>query len=338
MSGSQPPAATPPTTGQDGPSARERWFVAIVAALGGIVSLAWLFWRLVPKGEDAAGWSTLAKLAVAVLLALAITAMLRFALAPLGRSKSALSTSLAPTQADPDAAVRRWITPIVFGVGSGAIIILALGIVIAFAVLAAEPGNNNVLNNKIDTLLNGIFGAVLPIFATWVGTVIAFYFTSANFQQAAKIAREATTAAVPQSSVLDRMIPYDKVAKIERPRAEAREVHMDDVVKLFSPPVTRVIVFDHATRQPIFIIRQKRVPADWLQNPAAHTIDEYLKQTVEGRPNAEDAAQFEFIVQTANLDEARTKMTSANCVDLFVTASGQKTQPVLGWLTDDLVK
>jgi hypothetical protein len=336
MSGSQPPKddASPPTTGQDGPSARERWFVALVAALGGIVSLAWLFWRLVPKGEDATGWGTLAKLAVAVLLALAITAMLRFALAPLG-GKS-ISIAPATTQTDPDAAVRRWITPIVFCVGSGAIILLALGLVIAFAVLATQPGSG--IEGKIDTLLNGIFGAVLPIFATWVGTVIAFYFTSSNFQEAARIAREATTAAAPQSNVLDRMIPYDKIAKIERPRAEAREVHMDEVVKLFSPPVTRVIVFDHATKQPIFIIRQKRVPADWFSNPQTHTIDEYLKQTVEGRPNAEDAAQFEFIPQTANLDEARAKMTSANCVDLFVTASGQKTQPVLGWLTDDLVK
>ena len=230
---------------------------------------------------------------------------------------------------------RRWITPIVFGVGSGAIIVLALGLVITFAVLADQPGTG--IQGKIDTLLNGVFGAVLPIFATWVGTVIAFYFTSANFQQAAKIARGATTA-TPQLSVLDRMIPYNKIARLERPRAEAREVHMDEVVKLFTPPVTRVIVFDQATRQPIFIIRQRRVPSDWHLNPQAHTIDEYLKQTVEGRPNAEDAAQFDFIPQTSNLDDARAKMTGANCVDLFVTVGGQKTQPALGWLTDDAVK
>jgi hypothetical protein len=313
---------------------RERWFVAVVTALGGVLTLIWLFWRLVPQGVDATSWNTLAKLAVAILLALAITAMLRFALAPLGRARRPSVVVLASTQADPDATVRRWITPIVFGVGSGAIIVLALGLVIAFTVLAADDPS---LKPKIDTLLNGIFGAVLPIFATWVGTVIAFYFTSSNFQQAARIAREATTASVPQASVLDRMIPYDKIAKIERPRAEAREIHMDDVVKLFSPPVTRVIVFDQA-KQPVFVIRQKRVPPEWSQHPQDHTIDEYLRQTVEGRSNAQDAAQFEFIPQTATIDDSRAKMASANCVDLFVTAGGEKTQPVLGWLTDDLVK
>src|SRR5262249_43905158 len=91
-----------------------------------------------------------------------------FGLAPLGRRMSPPATAPATTH-HPDAAVRRWITPIVFGVGSGAIIVLALGLVIAFTMLATEQ--NNTIHQKIDTLLNGIFGAVLPIFATWVGTV-----------------------------------------------------------------------------------------------------------------------------------------------------------------------
>jgi len=184
MSGSEPPQLSTATNDQARSYDRERWCVAIIAALGGIISLIWLFWRL--KGE-AADWNTLAKLAVAVLLALAITAMLRFALAPLGRGRPMPAATSPATPSDPDAAVRRWITPIVFVVGSGAIIVLALGLVIAFTVLAAQP-NNDAIAAKIDTLLNGIFGAVLPIFATWVGTVIAFYFTSSNFQQAAKIA------------------------------------------------------------------------------------------------------------------------------------------------------
>ena len=85
--------------------------------------------------------------------------MLRFALAPLARGKPRSTTAPATTQTDADAAVRRWITPIVFGVGSGAIIVLALGLVIAFSVLAAYQ---DALKGKIDTLLNGVFGAVLP--------------------------------------------------------------------------------------------------------------------------------------------------------------------------------
>ncbi|MBV9250851.1 MAG: hypothetical protein JO227_16575 [Acetobacteraceae bacterium] len=88
---------------------------------------------------------------------------------------------------DLDAAVRRWITPVLIGIGSAAIIVMALGLIIAFAVLANQKVGG--IDNKIDTLLTGVFSAVLPIFATWVGTVIAFYFTTANFKQAADIAR-----------------------------------------------------------------------------------------------------------------------------------------------------
>ena len=44
--------------------------------------------------------------------------------------------------------------------------------------------SNEVLQGKIDSLLLGIFGSVLPILATWVGTVIAFYFTNESYRQA----------------------------------------------------------------------------------------------------------------------------------------------------------
>jgi hypothetical protein len=82
MPGSQPAqdGDAAPTVGHDKSHDRKRCFVAIVAALGGIIALIWLFWRLAPKEGDPADRNTLTKLAIAVPLALAITAMLRFAL------------------------------------------------------------------------------------------------------------------------------------------------------------------------------------------------------------------------------------------------------------------
>ena len=71
------------------------------------------------------------------------------------------------------------------------------------------------LQGKIDTLLLGIFGSVLPILATWVGTVIAFYFTNESFQQAMKATAVATAGLRPPGpKVTERMIPFEKIAKI----------------------------------------------------------------------------------------------------------------------------
>ena len=63
----------------------------------------------------------------------------------------------------------------------------------ALSVLATkgDPTLITALTPKIDTLLMGVFTAVLPVFATWVGTVLAFYFSNKSFRQAAKAAQEA---------------------------------------------------------------------------------------------------------------------------------------------------
>src|SRR5262249_39960103 len=137
----------------------------------------------VPKPSGPVDWPTMAKLAVAVALSFGVTATVRFALAPL------MSPDPAPQSApaDSDVALRSRIAPIVIAIGSAAIIMLAGALVIEFGILAQEDP----VKGKIDTLLTGVFAAVLPVFATWVGTVIAFYFTNESFRQAALVAREA---------------------------------------------------------------------------------------------------------------------------------------------------
>jgi hypothetical protein len=133
------------------------------SALGGLVALVWLFWFLTPTSIAAADWTTLLKLAIAVLVAFGVTAMIRFALSPL--------VSVDPVQpstaVDADVVLRSRMAPIVLGIGSAAIILLALGLIIEFGLLAQQQaGPDNVVKPKIDTLLTGVFSSVLPVFAT----------------------------------------------------------------------------------------------------------------------------------------------------------------------------
>jgi hypothetical protein len=188
----------------------------------------------------------------------------------------------------------------------------------------------------------GIFTAVLPVFATWVGTVIAFYFTNESFRQAAQSIRETTGTVESQVNVTDVMISYDKIAKIEKKRAEVRQISMQDVVRLLNDQITRVLVFDES-KTPVFVIRKKRIPPEWLgadnhltAEGQGKTIDDYLKGM--NNENAKDATQYGFVPEGASVATARTQMLNAKCVDLFVTKSGQKTDPVLGWLSDDTLK
>ena len=84
--------------------------------------------------------------------------------------------------------------PFVLALGGSAIVVLTLTLIIVFAIMAPK---NMALQGKIDSLLLGIFGSVLPILATWVGTVIAFYFTNESFEQAAEATAAATAGLRP---------------------------------------------------------------------------------------------------------------------------------------------
>ena len=82
--------------------------------------------------------------------------------------------------ADPNIVLRSRMAPFVLALGGSAIVVLTLTLIITFTILAPK---NMALQGKIDTLLLGIFGSVLPILATWVGTVIAFYFTNESYRR-----------------------------------------------------------------------------------------------------------------------------------------------------------
>ncbi|WP_270936053.1 hypothetical protein [Falsiroseomonas oryzae] len=309
-----------------------RWdgLLRALPAIGGIGALLWLFAALMRDSSSVMTWPTLAKAAAAVGIAFGVAALLRYALGPLTQRRD------PPVMTTGTDSTRDRLAWVVLAIGSAAIAALALGLVIAFTQLVEKQ----VVEQKIDALLMGVFTAVLPVFATWVGTVIAFYFTNESFRQAAQSAREAAQGVAPQLRVTDRMIAYDKVAKIEEERAQARTVPMERIVGMFNDNTTRVIVFDK-TKQPVFVLRRKSppLPPTWTSGSAdiqGKTIDDYLKEN--GGANAKDAAQFGFVAESATLDAARVELLKSNSDDLFVTATGQKTEPVIGWLSGDRLK
>jgi len=326
------------------PDKVSKWGViglSLVPVVAGSAVLGVLFWKFLPGGSTETGWHTLAKLGLSVVLALLVTVGFRFALSPVVAVLSG-NPPKPQTASDANDNIRQRIAPLVLGVGSTAIVALAMAMVIAFTVIATLPVGADIAK-KLDTLLLSVFSSVLPVFATWVGTVLAFYFTNESFRQAAQSAREATTVAPVVQKVTGFMIRYEKIARIDDvKRSEARAIPMDRVITMFNAQTTRVIVFDE-TKQPVFVLRRSSppMPADWIGPDGKPTvasadkkIDDYLK--FNNGENAKDASQFGFISQAATIAEARAAMLTAK-TDLFVTASGQKSDPVEGWITEAML-
>jgi hypothetical protein len=215
------------------------------------------------------------------------------------------------------------------------------------------------IGTKIDVLLSGVFSTVLPVVATWVGTVLAFYFGSENFRQAAESTLAARTDGLTaKKKITDVMVPYEHIARLyaENEADAETALTMLDVINTLSAAATRVIVFNPKTQAPIYVIRSTSppMPANWVTSdyapgPAlpkeanAEKPDEpkpaKLKVYLDVEQNRDDAREFQFIDENATPEAALDKMKKAKIDDLFITKDGQSSSRVLGWVaTNDLLK
>ena len=209
-------------------------------------------------------------------------------------------------------------------------------------------------NLQKDAFLNvkDLMGLILPIIGTWMGTILAFYFSKENFESASRSMQQTISKLTPDEKLkaikaTDVMIA---VANIDSPfdaqhtrenttlnylinflndKKRNRIVVMDEN-KIVSTVIHRSIIDSFITDQ---IINQKKDIAT-LQNYKIEDMEKYGNEDV--KKIISNGA--EFIQQNANLYEAQQSiMENKYCQDVFITANGQKEEPVVGWITDVII-
>jgi len=188
-----------------------------------------------------------------------------------------------------------------------------------------------------------VFASVLPLIGTWVGTVIAFYFSRDNLIAASQTTLAAIRAAGGLSEddqVTTAMTPYNSILRKDVKDAdEAKALKLSDLYDLIEQSgLSRVPIF--ADRKALYVVHEPDIDK-YAQGatvasaslPAAATLgallsgnDEELKKAVE---------TFAAVAGTATVADARRALASvAEAKDLFVTDDGKTTGNVLGWLTN----
>ena len=133
--------------------------------------------------------------------------------------------------------------------------------------------------------------------------------------------------------VKDFMIPKSQISAVTANEANDKDVTLDQLIASLKPGVTRIPVLDdHGVLR--YLIHQSVLfyfKNTWKDSNQPTLAD--LAQNKElGRLISESAA---FIPITATLGDAKSAMEAlANCQDVFITNSGKKSEPVLGWLTN----
>lgn len=216
---------------------------------------------------------------------------------------------------------------------------LAVGIVLFSAAAVAILGAIAIWNDtdKSDQVL----GQILPLLGTWVGTVIAFYFAKDNLESAARTTKEILTleGRLKGVKVEEAMIPIGSVEGLRK------VTKCGDIDSL---KVSEVLTEMKRNRLPIVdehgalcLIVHKSTLTEFLTTQAlegnAKPKDLTFKEfKAADKPLYTKLKAFAFISSADTLSEAKRSMEehSKDCADVFVTASGQSSEPVLGWITN----
>lgn len=180
--------------------------------------------------------------------------------------------------------------------------------------------------------IKDLLGLLLPLFGTWVGTVLAYYFGKENFEAASKryenIIQKLTPDVLDDISIKQIMI--DQATMVSKEESVSSGLTVNDlIVFLDSISKSRLPILNN---QKIKYIIHKSTLLEAKANG-----DEVLKlsEFVSNTKYSALLVNFITIEEEEKLEDVRKMMTSKDkCKDAFVCNKGGV---LTGWLTDTLI-
>jgi len=246
---------------------------------------------------------------------------------------------------------REWIGLITIGLSG--IILIVLIIVSGFHITAATP---------VFTNIKELFAILLPVIGTWVGTVLAYYFSKENFEAASRSVSElvgkvtSTDEKLQELKVTDIMLQTKDFTSMMVDNYDAyQKTKILDLHSLMVKTNSERIPFLQKDLKFIFLIYRLTVERFMLgYKSGAGTIKLKDAAKIEDKDlTIKDMFDSDFqltkdisalnidgifLPETATLAQARQKMQDNTiCQDVFITKTGSKDEAVLGWITNYLI-
>lgn len=183
-----------------------------------------------------------------------------------------------------------------------------------------------------------VFASVLPLFGTWVGTVLAFYFARDNLQAATDSTIRLAGLTETSTPVSEVMIPRAQMrthglqtgeepgaVKVADLQNEMASANVRRIPVLTEPGAVAYVIHDSTIA--MFADSVGKKPSDLRDETMAD-----LFTVPDLRAQVEAVA---YVGANADLGAARAAMRSVKgCNDVFVTKTGQPQESVVGWLTN----
>lgn len=206
-------------------------------------------------------------------------------------------------------------------------------------------------SGSADKQLSFIGQTLLPLWGTWIGTVLAFYFGKANFEAATQSYKDAMKTLTPEEkisrlAVKDVMLPVKDIVYLDLTEESDKPIPAIIEYERFKP-YNRFAVLDknmvvkymiHRGMFYQFLYNSFHSKTESSENKLnsitlkdlLETNDEQFKKTLN--------RSIGFISIDANLLDAKRVMDATEeCFDVFVTQTGKNTEPILGLLTNNRI-
>lgn len=222
-------------------------------------------------------------------------------------------------------------------VGVTGLVLVATIVVAAFLLWRPE---------KPDTSFIG--QTLLPLWATWVGTIIAFYFGKDNFEAATKSYQDVIKSLTPDDkiasiSVKDIMIPTKDIVHLDLSKSLEKSIVDEILENKDFKTYNRFAFFDdsdvvkhiiHKSTFTYFLVKKVKESGVAVESITLKAILE------ENEPSIKNMLDYSlsFVSINSNLLDAKKAMDAIpECQDVFVTQNGKRNEPVLGLITNNMI-
>jgi hypothetical protein len=191
--------------------------------------------------------------------------------------------------------------------------------------------------------------SLLPLWGTWIGTVLAFYFGKSNFDAVSSSYQAAIKALTPEDKIAqlpvkDIMIPVNQLQYLVFDEEKGNKIKDILALPRFAM-FNRFAVFE--SNRILKCIIHRSTFNQFIVNKLndiekKSKVDELILQDIidEKSPVIKNMLinGFNFIHINANLLDAKKALDAKpECLDIFVTANGKSTEPVMGLITNNMI-
>jgi hypothetical protein len=223
---------------------------------------------------------------------------------------------------------------------------LVLGISgIGILVIAAVALSGAAFSNKPEQFKDTsqlVFNSLLPLLGTWVGTVLAYYFSRKNFESASQSVERMVTLTTEQRLgqllVQKEMLRSGQITVFQiAPGKSPKDVLLKDLRIKLGDKITRIPVVD-SNGVVLYIVHQSglfKFIAEKALGGGVNIEKLTLQDLVDDAELKNWVTNIVYIPESASVADAKKKMDDQKgCQDLIVTQTGSNAEPMLGWMTN----